>query len=109
MFVSKEDFINPIDYEHKYVALDMSVKDRLVLLEEDGLFCVAKTIKNTTDDSYRYFVKFYRRLYNPFHETDKKRITEFKYLKVSEKVFNAYLTFLKTGNDNFLSQAERQI
>jgi hypothetical protein len=99
----------------KHEFLDSDKNPRLN--KEDGEVCAKKII---TDNNTKFYIKtgLYGKIYDPiglysegtsakFLSRVGKKAWEFK--QVSSKVFDMYLSFLKTKNKAWLTNAEREL
>jgi len=99
---------------------DFQDKDFNPRTKEESQLTYAKSIYVPDNNSTRYYVKLDSRgkLYNPIGTYQDKPSHQFinkickesaRYKDVSPKIFDMYLSFLKTKNESWLNNAEREM
>jgi len=97
-----------IFYQLGYQKDDEGNEVNVLSLDDNRQSC-AKEIINDTKGTVRHYIRWGNGSFvNPFH-TDffRIRLRDYRWLKVSNEVFNMYVRFLRTGSNKYLHLAER--
>jgi hypothetical protein len=75
--------------------------------EDNAEICAKTLISNRTGNTTFYIKSTSKELFNPTVKSFHYRKNNWKLLKSSQEKYNLYISFLKTKNIKFLTQAER--